>query len=183
MPRSSMSTKAGALAQMQALIAGLQKHYPNAEFTFGGVKYTTQDLVTLFGSLIKAIGAVSDAQASAKDAVQAMNGAKAKVTPVFRALRRNLQDTLGTATQMLAEFGLEPPKTPAMRTVEQKAAAKAKADATRKSRGTASKKQKSAIQGNVVGVTVTPVTVTVDPSPAAQPAATTTTAPTPGPSK
>jgi ABC-type transporter Mla subunit MlaD len=178
-----MSTKAAALAQMQALIDGLQKHYPNGQFTFGNVTYTTQDLVTLFKSLMTAIVAVNAAQASAKDAVQTMNGVKAKVTPVFRALKRNLQTTYGTATQTLADFSLEPETAPTPLTVEQKAAAKAKADATREARGTASKKQKSAIHGNVTGVTVTPVTVTTEPAPAAQLAATTTTTPAPGPSK
>ncbi|HEY1693792.1 MAG TPA: hypothetical protein VGG39_16610 [Polyangiaceae bacterium] len=183
MPNSSMSSKAAALAQMQAIIAGLQKHSPNAQFTLGGETYTTQDLITLFTSVIVAILAVNAAQKSAKGAVRTMRGANAKASPVYLALKRNLQGTYGTADQTLADFGLEPPKVPEPLTVEQKAAAQAKADATRKARGTASKKQKSAITGNVTGVTVTPVTVTTDAPSPAQPAATTTTTPTPGASK
>lgn len=158
----TMPTKARALAQMQALIDGLQKHYPNETFTFGNATYTTQELVTLFQRLIDSIRAVNDAQASTRDLVQAMRGMEAQVDPVFMGLKRNLQNRYGTAAQMLAEFGLVPVKAPAPRTAEQNVAAKAKAAATREARGTASKKRKAAIKGNVTGITVTPVTVTTE---------------------
>jgi hypothetical protein len=64
----------------------------------------------------------------------------------------------GDAADILALFGLEPRKAPAPRTGEENAAAAAKAKATRTARGTASKKQKLAIKGNVTGITVVPTT-------------------------
>jgi hypothetical protein len=73
--------------------------------------------------------------------------------------------------QSLADFGLQPPKARAPLTSEQKTAATVKAIATRKARGTTSKKQKLAISGHVIGVTVTPITEPAA-SPAAQPAST-----------
>ena len=59
---------------------------------------------------------------------------------------------------ILADFGLAPRKEPAPKTTEEKAAAAAKAKATRQARGTTSKKQKLTVKGNVTGIIVTPVT-------------------------
>ncbi len=55
---------------------------------------------------------------------------------------------------MLADFGLEPRKEPTPLTAEQKAAAAAKREATRKARGTSSAKAKKAIKGNVTATLV-----------------------------
>ena len=72
----------------------------------------------------------------------------------------------GQSPDMLADFGLMPKKARKPLTAEQLAAAKAKAAATRKARGTAGSVQKSLITGNLVGVTVTPITAsTATPSP------------------
>jgi hypothetical protein len=100
----------------------------------------------------------------------------AKVGPIVLALRRNLLATFGNATDTLALFGLEPRKVPAPRTGPEIAAAAAKAEATRKARGTTSKKQKLAVTGNVTGVTVTPITTPAEAAPSAQLATPTPTA-------
>jgi hypothetical protein len=85
------------------------------------------------------------------------------------------------APDTLAVYGLEPHKVPAPRTAAQKAATAAKAVATRKARGTTSKKQKLAIKGDVTGVTITPTTApTSAPSPSAQPVSTASSAPVTG---
>jgi hypothetical protein len=84
----------------------------------------------------------------------------------------------------LADLGLKPPKARAPLTAEQKAAAKAKAKATRIARGTTGPKAKKAIKGNVTGVQITPVTASATASePATQPAANASSAPIPGVSK
>ena len=165
----SKANQAQTLALLQALISGLQKHYPNGQFTFGNVVYTTVSLVTLFQGLIDAINKVNTAQASARDFVSAMIATEATVGPVFTLLRRNLRDSLGTTSQTLLDYGLTPAKARTPLTAEQLAAAKAKAKATRIARGTASKKAKNAIKGNVSGVTVTPNTVVPAPASPAQP--------------
>ncbi|HEY8088450.1 MAG TPA: hypothetical protein VIF09_11410 [Polyangiaceae bacterium] len=163
------------------MISGLQKHYPNGQFLFGNATYTTVMLVPLFQSLIDAITRVNAAQASAKDIVAAMRGVEANVAPVFQGLKQDLLHTYGTASQTLTDFGLLPRKVPAPRTAEQKAAAAAKAKATRAARGTGSKKSKSTVTGNVVGITVTPITVApVVATPSAQPATGTSSAPSTG---
>jgi hypothetical protein len=153
-------TKADALAQVQALIAGTNKHFPNGSFTLGNVAYTTATLLQVLQSLVDAMTTLAAAQLSAKDALAAEQAVVAKVSPVIQAYKRFLHATFTGATQPLADFGLEPPKAPAPRTAEEKAAAAAKARATRAARGTTSKKQKLAIKGDVTGITVTPVTST-----------------------
>jgi hypothetical protein len=179
----SRAPKAAALARVQALIAGTQKHFPNGSFTIGNTVFTTASLVQLFQSLADAISAVNSAEASAKDAVAKLRGVRANVTPVILEFTRLLRVTFGTATQSLADFGLEPAKARKPLTSEANAAAAAKRVATRKARGTTSKKQKLAVKGDVTGVVVTPVTSAPASSPAAQPATTAPGAPTPGASK
>src|SRR5260370_42324395 len=61
-------------------------------------------------------------------------------------LRVRLDDN---ATETLADYGLKPLKARATRTSEQKAKAAAKVRATRKARGTTSKKQKASVHGMV----------------------------------
>ena len=63
-----------------------------------------------------------------------------------------------SSASVLADFGLAPKKARTPLTVEQKAAAKAKRDATRAARGTMGKKAKLAVKGDVTGVEITPVT-------------------------
>ena len=165
---TSKSTKAASLAHVQALIAGTSKHFPNASFTFEKTAYTTASLVQGLQGLADAIAAVLAAHASVTDALAKLAPVEASMSPVIGAYVRFIRVTLGNAAQDLADFGLAPPKVRAPRTSEQNAAAAAKARATRKARGTTSKKQKLAVKGNVTGVNITPVTEPVPPP--AQPA-------------
>jgi hypothetical protein len=161
-------SKAAALARVQALIAGTQKRFPNGSFTIGKTVYTTESLVQLFESLSAAITALNTAQASAKDAGVALAALEATASPVIRAFRDFVTVTFGTAAEELSDFGMAPPKARTPLTAEQRAAVVAKLRATRKARGTASKKSKLAISGGVTGVVVTPVT-TPEASPSPRP--------------
>jgi hypothetical protein len=169
---NTKASKAAALALVQALIAGTQKHFPNGSLTFGNATYSAASLVQLLESLVAVMTALSVAQLTAKDALAAKQGVEAKVGPIVSAYERFIRATFTGATQTLADFGLEPPKARKPQTSEQKAAAAAKAMATREARGTTSKKKKLAIKGNVIGVTVTPVTepaAATPPAPAQEP--------------
>ena len=176
---TSSKSKASTLAQLQALITGLQKQFPNGQFTLGNTAFTTATLVQALQSLIDAINAVNTAQANAKVAVAALGVTVAKVGPVVLALKRNLLAMFGNATDTLALFGLEPRKAPAPRSGQEIAAAAAKAEATRKARGTLSKKAKSAIKGNVTGISIVPTTSESAPeaTPSVQQAPATATVP------
>src|SRR4029077_504907 len=82
---TSKPNKAAALARVQALVAGTQKHFPGGQFTLGNVVYTTSSLVQLLESLETAMTALNTAQSAAKDALVTLNGIEPKVTPVMQA--------------------------------------------------------------------------------------------------
>jgi len=168
------TTQADTLAQLQGLILGLQKQLPSAEFTLVSTVYTTPALVTALQGSISTLTAVATAHAALKVALAAWDAEDAKMGPVVLALRRTLQSMYANAPDTLAVYGMEPHKVPVPRTTAEKAASAAKAAATRKARGTTSKKQKLTVSGNVTGITITPITAptaapTVEPV-TAQPA-------------
>jgi hypothetical protein len=172
MSSSTSKATAAALAQVQALIAGTQKHFPSGNFTLVGAPYTSAALVTTLQSLANALSAVLTAHAGVKAALTALANVEASVKPVEQAYRRVVVAAYASSPQELADFGVPAPKARTPRTSAQNAAAAAKARATRAARGTTSKKQKLAVKGDVSGVTITPVTTPAAPapSPAAQPA-------------
>jgi hypothetical protein len=168
------TTQAETLAQLQGLILGLQKQLPSGSFTLVSTAYTTPALVTALQGSITVLTALNAAHAALKVALAAWDAEDAKMGPVVLALRRTLQSMYADAPDTLLVFGLEPRKVPAPRTTAQKAASAAKAKATRTARGTASKKSKSAITGNVTGINIVPITAPTAAAPAqpvtAQPA-------------
>jgi hypothetical protein len=154
---SKSNTRAAALAAVQALIAGTQKHFPNGSLTFGNTTYTTASLVTLLQSVADAMTALIVAQLAAKHALTTLLGTETQTEPVIQVYERFVQATFANAVPTLADFGLVPRKVPTPLTSQQKAASAAKAKATREARGTTSKKQKLTVTGNVTGITVTPI--------------------------
>ena len=160
----SSPSKADIVAEVQALIAGTGKHFANATVAFGNTTFTAASLVQLLQSLVTAITDANAAQLAATDAVATKSVVMAKVIPVVQGYRRFIRATFASASQTLADFGLEPPKARAPLSVEEKAAAAAKMRATRAARGTASKKQKLAISGKVTGVSITPITEPASPT-------------------
>ena len=192
MPSTTSKAKATVLAAVQALIVGTLKHFPSGSFTLGNTAYTTSSLVALLQSVADALTALNAAQVAAKHALSTSQGVLAQVDPVIQIYVRFLQATFANTAPALADFGLEPRKVPAPLTSEEKAASAAKAAATRKARGTTSKKQKLTVTGNVIGITVTPITApTAAPpaargprvppaTPSAQAVSTTPSAPSPG---
>jgi hypothetical protein len=170
MPRTTPNaTKAKTLASLQALLSGLQKQFPNGQFTLDSTVFTTQSLVTLIQGVITALESLNTVQLNAKAAVTTARAALAQAAPTISALRHSLLTMFGNAPQTLAIFGLEPPKAKAPLTVEEKAVAVAKSRSTRAARGTASKQSKAAIKGNVIGVDLTPITAPANPEPKAPP--------------
>jgi hypothetical protein len=167
---TSKQNKAIALAGVQALVAGTQKHFPNGSFTLGNVTYTTASLVQAIQVLEDALTALNAAHATVRDAVQAHRAAQAKVAPLLRDYQTFLRAAFSTAATPLADFGLTPVRAPRPLDSEQRATATAKLRATRLARGTTSKKQKLAIKGDVTSVLVTPVTLAGPSSPTAAPA-------------
>jgi hypothetical protein len=140
-------SKAKILAGLLALVAGTQKHFPTGSLTIGNATFAPAALIALLQSLINALLKRSAALVSARDSLTELRAVQVQVDPVVQGYRDLLVAMFGQASQMLADFGLSPRKVRAPLTVEQKAAAKAKAEATRKARGTKGPKAKLAIKG------------------------------------
>lgn len=175
----SNPSNATVLTQVQALIAGIQKHFPNGSFTFGNTAYTTATLSQALQSLANAYSDLNAAHARVKEAGLTLTTMQTQMEPLMRNCKRFIQSAFGTAPQTLADFGMQPTKARTPLTVEQKAVAAAKLRATRKARGTTSPKQKAAVKGDVTSVIITPVTQPAASSLTATPAvgASTTSAP------
>jgi hypothetical protein len=165
MSNSTSKSKAAALAQLLALIAGTQKHLPNGSFTIGSTTYTAASLIQVLGTLVTAMTARIAAATGAKDALVTEQATQTKVGPIAQAYKNLVLAAYANASQTLSDFGLAAPKVRAPLSAEQLAARAAKAKATRAARGTTSKKQKLAVTGNVTGVTVTPITAPAAASP------------------
>jgi hypothetical protein len=177
MSSSTSKSKAAALAQLLALIAGTQKHLPNGSFTIGSTTYTAASLIQVLGTLVTAMTARIAAATGAKDALVTEQATQTKVGPIALAYKNLVLAAYANASQTLSDFGLAAPKVRAPLSAEQLAARAAKAKATRAARGTTSKKQKLAVTGNVTGVTVTPITAPAASPPPAQPVSTASSAP------
>ena len=175
-------TKAATLAFLQALIAGLQKHFSGESLTLGNASVSVASLVQVLTDLVTAMLAANAAQKSAKDALANVVSKAAAAAPVIKGLRKLLGTMFAGSAQALADFGIEPPKARQPMSSDVLAARNAKAAATRKARGTQGPKQKRALKGNVTGVEITPVTAAPEASPPTPSAQNASNAP-PGASK
>jgi hypothetical protein len=146
------------------VIAGIQKHLPNvSSLALLGTTYTPADLVKLVQSRIDSANGAATTKANWHSTVVADRTLNTNLTPVLRALRQYVINVFGETSPILADFGFSPPKK-ATRTPEEKAAAAAKAKATRGLRHTMGKTQKKAIKA--AAPTAAPATA---PSPAPVP--------------
>ncbi len=141
------------------LILGMTKYYPNASTSLqiGGTNFTVSELTQSMQDFVNTRDAVEAAQAAAKAKVQTERSQSTSQIAIIRGFEAFVRATFGTKADVLADFGLAPPKAHAPMTAEQKAVAAAKRAATRKARGTAGKNQKKAIKGDVkAALVVTP---------------------------
>jgi hypothetical protein len=74
---TSKQSKASALVNVQAVMAGTEKHFPNGSFTLGNATYTTASLVQAFEVLTDALTALAAAHATTRDAVTAVREPRA----------------------------------------------------------------------------------------------------------
>jgi hypothetical protein len=146
------------VSSYQQLIAGLQKNAPNLVMMFASQSYTTPQIVALLQTLITSNNTVLSTKSAWHDAVVANTKAEAQYAPLVAELTQTIKVMYSNAETTLATFGLTPKKPRKPLTTEQLATRNAKAEATRKARGTTSKKQKATVSGNVVGVNIVPVT-------------------------
>jgi len=157
-----MSAKKTNRSQQQAgdqkLIDGLNKHAATIPFlVVGGASHPTADIIAAVQARLATAGAALSTRATWLSAVKADADERSKTKAFVSGVRQALQVAFAGSVDALADFGLKPRKPPAARTPEEKAAAAAKAKATRLARHTMGPQQKKGVKGAVTGVVVTPV--------------------------
>jgi len=164
---SVLKNRNAQLAADQKFIDGLNKHSQTiTSLVIGGTSLTTAAIIGILQARLDAANAAQSTRAAWLNAVKADKDERAK-TRTFRAgLRQALQVAFAGSIDALADFGLTPRK-PRVVTPEKKAAAAAKAKATRAARHTMGKKQKAEIKGTVPATA--PATSPAASAPAAQP--------------
>jgi hypothetical protein len=145
------------LAEYQALVTGIPKVAPNATFGVAGQTLTSAQGVAFISNILTAVAATARAKTSWKDAKMAEYALVAQNGPTVRGIRSNRATLFVNNTTALAELMITPRKPYKPLSAEARAAANAKAKATRAARGTKGSVQKAAITGDVTGVTITPV--------------------------
>jgi hypothetical protein len=173
--QASLQKLSDALTKRAGIIASL---------LLGGKMVTNAQMVALIQQVITAETAAVTAQAAFRAAVLAAHDQRTSSRQFLVDLTQTLRAMYSGQPDVLADFGLALRKR-GVKTAETKVAAAAKAEATRKARGTdKGKVQRQDVTGNVTGVVVTPI---VQPptaqAPAPKPAPEPAPAATPAPQK
>jgi hypothetical protein len=156
---------------------GTSKHFkdPAQVLAFDGGSIAVSDVTTKLARVVTLRGNTVSAQNVAHEAVLAEENELPALVVFMTSYTAFVKATFGNSPTVLADFGLVQKKAPTPPTVEAKAAAVAKREATRTARGTTGPKKKLSTKGNVTGVEITPVTTPAAaasaPQPPAQPAA------------
>ncbi len=140
--------KAAAVAE---LIAGVKKHFPNGnqEIPLEGASMTIDAVTNELQAFVNSRAAVVAAQAIAKTKIDAERDGMPAANAFVNAFTAFVKLAFRTKADVLADFGLQPPKARTPLTAEKKAVAAAKRAATREARGTKGPKAKKAVHGNI----------------------------------
>ena len=157
-----MGTKAqgkrSVAALAEQLIAGTNKHLANtAQVMVAGQSLSPAQVTGKLQTLVTLRSDVNAARASTKAKVAVEKADMPSLRIFMDAFVTFVKAAYGNQPDVLADFGVHP-KARAPLTVEAKAAAAAKRDATRKARHTMGSRQKKDVKGAVTGIVVTPVT-------------------------
>jgi hypothetical protein len=161
----------------QKLIDGFSKHGATmASIVIDGTSYKTPDVITIVQGLVNSAKAVVSSRATWQTNVAADIDERTKQKTFMSGLRKSLLVAFGGSIDVLADFGLAPPKARTPLTPAQKQAAAAKGKATRAARHTMGAKQKAQITGATAAslpsgdATKVPATSPATPPPASPPA-------------
>lgn len=122
-----------------------------------GGSYTSAQIVERLQTIVDRRNDVNAAKAVTKARLAAESADMPSARIFMDALVTFTKAAFGTAPDVLADFGLQT-KERATTTVEAKAAAAAKRQATRAARHTMGSQQKKSVKGAVTGILVTPIT-------------------------
>jgi hypothetical protein len=156
----------------QKLMDGLtQSQQTLPSFMIGSASIKTTDVIAILQERIKNANTVESTRAAWQTAVKGNRDERVKTQLLVSGVRQSLQMMFAGSIDTLAEYGLAPRKQRTPLTPEEKAAAVAKARATREARHTMGSRQKAKIKGEV-----SPTSPATPPS-AAAPVATPSPAP------
>jgi hypothetical protein len=159
----SKRTQQTIIARNNSVTAGIDKRI-TANVTVGGVVYTPAQLKAAFQAQTTALQASEASRKQWESDVVAAKAVSKTVNALYASLHSYLVGQYGkTAVSVLADFGMNVPKTAAP-TVATKAAAAVKRTATRTARHTMGTVQKQGVKGDVTGVVITPVTSAPGPT-------------------
>lgn len=135
------TNKTTATALDQKAIAGIQKYFASMKsIVLGGTTYTPATLKAAFQAEVDAIAALDTAKAQLKQHVADTTETRENTQALRSLLGSYLLASNGAGdVQMLADFGLNTPKSRGPRTAEAKAQAQAKARTTREAKKAALK--------------------------------------------
>jgi hypothetical protein len=153
----------------QKLVDGLNKHKSLiTALPIQGKTLTPDQAIAIVQARIDAsLKAVTD-KATAKAAILAERTERTQTKTFVAALRQVIRSMFGASTDILADFGLVPPK-PRKANPQKRVTAAAKAKATRTLRHTMGKKQKAAIKATGPLPATTPATAPAAPAEPAAP--------------
>jgi hypothetical protein len=131
----------------QKLIDGLKKHSQTLpSLMIAGSSHPTAAIIAVLQTRIDARNASVLSRATWQTDVKADHDERVKTQAFVSGLRQSLQVAFAGSIDGLADFGLKPRKSRTPRTPEEKAAATAKAKATRALRHTMGSKQKAKVK-------------------------------------
>jgi len=161
---TNKTTRANRIRQIKA---GLTKYFASTPLVLAGTSYQPAALQAFLQADVDANDASTQAKAQWQSTVKTAQSTDSATAPVLRAIEAAVRSQYGdapNADSVLADFGYAPRKVPT-KTVAQKTAAVAQAEATRAARGTKGPKAKAKIKG-VVPATNADASQTVDTTPA-----------------
>lgn len=142
-----MNTKANRAARIRKAVAGAEKHFADAPVAFDGATFTVEQLGEKFSSYADAIDATATAHAKWKDALAHEGATATVVLPTYKAFASFVVAHFGrSATEILADFCIKPPKARKEPSVDTKAGAAEKRRKTRELLGTKGKRQKLVVR-------------------------------------
>ena len=167
----NVPNKTTALARNKLISEGVNKNFSKVKsLTVGGDEYTPKSLLAVLTAEDDASLAVDSTRAQLEAQVVTHRSAKVTAAALRSALKVYILGTYGKkAVQLLGDFGMNAPKAPGARTVDERSKAVAKNLATRAARHTMGKKQKLLVTG-VVSPTATTAETSSSSAPAVAPA-------------
>jgi hypothetical protein len=150
-------TRKSTVAELQKLLFGVQKNLSGATLVIAGISYGGPQLAAFVSQALASAVGIQQAHANLTDAIMADEKLQLTIGRQVRGLKDIAQVMFSTQHTTLAEFGLLPRKARTPLSTEALLLRAERVRATRKARNTKGAKQKRAIKGNVIGVTITPV--------------------------